>query len=423
MNIVVNNSKCQGEVKIPTSKSDLHRAIFAASLAKGTSIIQNVTLSNDVNATINAFRNLGATITHKDDTLIIEGLKDFENRISNRINCDECGSTLRFIIPILGMFKKEFIIEGSPSLLSRPLDIYEEIYKKQQLKLKKEKHRILLQGQISSGDYVLKGDISSQFVSGLLFYLPLLKEDSSIEIIPPFESESYVNMTIKTLKEFGIEIIKESPLKFIIKGNQEYKPRVYVAEADYSQFAFFAVLGAINGDITCRGLNKSSIQGDKVILDILKSFNVNYEFIDDKITVYKSNDLKGSVIDLSDCPDLGPVCMILSLFSKTPVKIINIKRLRLKESNRVESMVENLRKLNAIIEVHEDYMIVYPSTLKATKEILNSYNDHRIMMSLVVAASKVSGATKITNAACVKKSYINFYKDMQEVGVTLGVYM
>lgn len=423
MNIVVNYSKCNGEVKIPASKSDLHRAIFAASLAKGTSVIRNVTLSNDVNATMNAFRTLGAKITHKDDTLIIEGLQDFESRVSNRINCMECGSTLRFIIPILSMFKKEFIIEGSPTLLSRPLDIYEDIYKKQQLKFKKERDRILVQGQISSGDYVFKGDISSQFVSGLLFYLPLLDKDSSIEIIPPFESESYVNMTLKTLKEFGIEIIRESQYKFIIKGNQEYKPKEYIAEGDYSQFAFFAVLGAINGDITCRGLNQDSIQGDKVILDILKSFNIDYKFIGNKVTIFKSNEIKGSDIDLSDCPDLGPICMILSLFSIKPVKIINIKRLRLKESNRVESMVENLKKLNALIEVHDDYMIVYPSLLKPSKTILNSYNDHRIMMSLVVVASMINGTTKISNAECIKKSYVNFYKDAQEVGVNLGLYM
>lgn len=422
MNIIVHNSKASGEVKIPASKSDMHRAIIAASLANGISVIKNITLSNDINATIKAFEALGAKIDINEDELIIQGIKEFNNPKNTLINCDESGSTLRFIIPILSMFNNEFTLYGSKTLFSRPLNIYEEIYKKQGLNFKLSSNTLTVQGKINPDEYVIKGDVSSQFISGLLFTLPLLNQESKITIIKPFESESYVNMTLKTLKSFGIEIRRISRTEFIIPGNQKYTPRVYEVEGDYSQFAFFAVLGAINGEITCSGLNKDSIQGDRLILDILKSFNVDYHIRNDKITIHKCYEIKGSLIDLSDCPDLGPICMILSLFSLTPVRITNIHRLRLKESNRVDSMIVNLRKLGAQIEAFDNYMIIYPSSLKASKEVLNSFNDHRVMMSLVVLGSMIRGSTLIDNPQCIKKSYVNFYKDIQSLGIEVGLH-
>ena len=182
------------------------------------------------------------------------------------------------------------------------------------------------------------------------------------------------------------------------------------------------VLGAINNDIFLEDMNLNSLQGDNIIIDILRSFNVQVDVNENDILIHKCNNLEGNVVNLSDCPDLGPICMVLSLFSKTPVRITNIQRLKIKESNRVDSMVNNLRKLNAKIDVKEDELIIYPSKLKATKEVLNSYNDHRIMMSLVVLATCIRGYTLIDNPSCVKKSYPDFYRDLQRLGINLGLH-
>ena len=422
MNIIVEKSKCEGRVRVPYSKSYLHRAIIAASLSNGESVINNVTLSKDIEATIETFRKLGATITLKDNSLIIKGIKDFNSVLSMSINCNESGSTLRFLIPILSLFPYSFTLEGTSSLFSRPLDIYQKIYKEQELKFELFEEHLNIEGKLKPGEYVIKGDVSSQFISGLLFALPLLENDSIIHVVKPFESESYVNMTISILSDFGIKIIRKSRYEFYIEGNQKYKPSIYTVERDYSQAAFYMVLGAINNDILLEDMNLNSLQGDNIIIDILRSFNVQVDVNGNDILIHKCNNLEGNVVNLSDCPDLGPICMVLSLFSKTPVRITNIQRLKIKESNRVDSMVNNLRKLNAKIDDKEDELIIYPSKLKATKEVLNSYNDHRIMMSLVVLATCIRGYTLIDNPSCVKKSYPDFYRDLQKLGINLGLH-
>ena len=193
-------------------------------------------------------------------------------------------------------------------------------------------------------------------------------------------------------------------------------------EADFSQFAFFAVLGAINNDLVCKGLNFNSCQGDKAILDILSHFGVKYELSEDKVKVYKCNELHGSFVDLKDCPDLGPIVMVLSLLNEEKVRIVNTKRLLFKESNRVDAIVSNFIKLGADIEVKENEVIISPSVLTSTNEVLDSFNDHRVMMSLVVLSSILNDYTLINNPACVKKSYVNFYKDMNELGVEVGLH-
>ena len=421
MNIKVQKSKAKGEVLLPFSKSDLHRAIISSSLAKGISTISNISLSNDVEVTINALRSLGANIKQEENKLIIQGINNFSKVVSNELNMNESGSTLRFIIPLLSMFDNEFIIMGSSSLFSRPLNVYEDIYINQNLKFQLDNSRLIIKGKLKAGEYLIPGNISSQFISGLLFLLPLLNGDSIIKIIPPFESKSYVDMTVNTLGKFGINIIKKSDLEYMIEGNQEYKACDYEIERDYSQFAFYAVLGAINHDITCKGLNIESLQGDKEILKILESFKVKYTINNNDITIHKAKKLEGELIDLSNCIDLGPILMILSIFNSKPVKIINIERLRLKESNRVEAMVSNLRKMNIKIDIYDNEMIIYPSKIKKCKEHLQSFNDHRVVMALTVLASVIKGNTIIENLECVKKSYINFFKDMQLLGIEIGI--
>ena len=422
MNIIVHNSKCKGEIVIPPSKSDMHRAIISASLSKGKSVIKNVSLSQDIEATINAFKALGASITFKDNTLFIEGI-DFNNVKSSEIDCNESGSTLRFLIPILSVLNKYFKLKGAKKLLSRPLSIYEEIFNDQNLKFNLNEDYLEIEGKIKPNEYIIDGDISSQFVSGLLFSLPLLDKDSIIKVKEPFESESYVNMTLRTLSKFGINIKRENKNEFYVYGNQEYKACNYNVEADFSQFSFYAVLGALNNDLVCKGLNFDSCQGDKVILDILTHFGVKYEIENDEIKIYKCSELNGSFIDLKDCIDLGPIVMVLSLFSDSSVKIINTRRLIFKESNRVDAIVSNFIKLGANIDVNENEVIIHPSLLTAKEDfVLDSFNDHRVMMALVVLSSILNDYTIISDASCVKKSYVNFYKDMLSIGIEVGLH-
>ena len=421
MNIIVHNSKCNGEINITPSKSDMHRAIICSALSKGKSVINNVTLSLDIEATINAFKVLGANISFVDNTLFVEGI-DFNNIKGNEIECNESGSTLRFLIPILSVLNKSFILKGSNKLLSRPLDVYKNIYSEQGLKFNLNDDYLEIEGKIKPSVYEIEGDISSQFISGLLFSLPLLDNDSIIKVKEPFESESYVNMTLKTLSDFGIKVKRVNKNEFIVYGNQEYKSCVYNVEADFSQFAFFAVLGAINNDLVCKGLNFNSCQGDKVILDILSHFGVNYEINEDEVKIYKCNELHGSFVDLKDCVDLGPIVMVLSLLNEEKVRIVNTRRLLFKESNRVDAIVSNFIKLGADIEVKENEVIISPSVLTSTKEVLDSFNDHRVMMSLVVLSSVLNDYTLINNPSCIKKSYVNFYKDLNSLNIEVGLH-
>ena len=422
MNIIVHNSKCKGEIVIPPSKSDMHRAIISASLSKGKSVIENVTKSLDIETTINAFKALGASITFSNNTLFIEGI-DFNNIEPSEIDCNESGSTLRFLIPILSVLNKHAKLKGTKKLLSRPLGVYEKIFNDQNLKFNLNEDYLEIEGKIKPNEYIIEGDISSQFVSGLLFSLPLLDKDSIIKVKEPFESESYVNMTLRTLSKFGINIKRVNKNEFYVYGNQEYKACNYKVEADFSQFSFYAVLGALNNDLVCKGLNFDSCQGDKVILDILTHFGVKYEIKNDEIKIYKCSELSGSFIDLKDCIDLGPIVMVLSLFSEESVRIINTRRLLFKESNRVDAIVSNFIKLGANIDVDENEVIIHPALLTAKDDVvLDSFNDHRVMMALVVLSSVLNDYTIISDANCVKKSYVNFYKDMLSVGIEVGLH-
>ena len=407
---------------IPPSKSDMHRAIISASLSKGRSVIKNVIKSQDIDATIDAFKTLGASITFEDNTLFIEGI-DFNNVEPCEIDCNESGSTLRFLIPILSVLNKHAKLKGAKKLLSRPLSVYEKIFNDQNLKFNLNEDYLEIEGKIKPNEYIIEGDISSQFISGLLFSLPLLDSDSIIKVKEPFESESYVNMTLRTLNMFGINIKRVSKNEFYIYGNQEYKACNYKVEADFSQFSFYAVLGALNNDLVCKGLDFNSCQGDKVILDILTHFGVKYEINNDEIKIFKCHELSGSFVDLKDSIDLGPIVMVLSLFSDKSVKIINTRRLFFKESNRVDAIVSNFIKLGANIDVNENEVIIYPSLLTVKEDnILNSFNDHRVMMALVVLSSVLNDYTLISDASCVKKSYVNFYKDMLSIGIEVGLH-
>lgn len=417
MNIKIYPSKVSGSIKIPPSKSMAHRAIICASLSDGISKISNVDFSEDILTTIEGMQKLGAKIEISKNSLIIKGITGFKKIEDNIINCNESGSSLRFFIPIFSMLDQEIIFLGKNRLMDRPQEIYKEIFLNQNLKFIQEDKKIKINGKLKPNIYEIKGDISSQFISGLMFILPILNKDSIIKIIPPFESISYVKLTIDMLKKFGIDIIFLDEYRIKIKGNQKYKPTNYSIEGDYSQLGFFAVLGAINNDITCLNLDIKSNQGDKQIIDILKDAGVKIDILENGYKFYKSK-LNSIEVDLKNCPDLGPILMVLGCFIEN-FKITNAGRLRYKESDRIMAMEMELKKLGVEISSTENEIFIYGKKDFKINNLLYSHKDHRIAMSLSILATVLEKEIIISEAECINKSYPNFYEDLEKLGVKI----
>ncbi len=408
-------SKVHGQITIPPSKSMAHRAIICASLAKGTSTITNVSYSEDILATLHGMEQLGAIIKRQKDAIQITGIADFKQCKSDTIFCNESGSTLRFFIPIFSLCEKKIIFTGKERLLKRPQTIYEEIFHKQGLRYQQSAESITICGPLKSTHYELEGNISSQFISGLLFALPLLEEDSTIHIKEPFESASYVDLTLEMLQHFGIEVTYQDKNTLYIKGNQTYQANDYHVEGDYSQLAFFAVLAAINNDLDVNGVNASSKQGDQVILSILKKATIPVEPLSYGYHI-SCKEFKGNEIDLQNCPDLGPILCVLAMYAKGTTRIYNAQRLRYKESDRIAAMESELKKCGVQISTTESEIIINGKNNYAGDVVLHAHNDHRIVMSLCVAATLFHQSIIIDGVEAINKSYPDFFEDFKRIG-------
>lgn len=408
------------EIMIPPSKSMAHRAIICAALSKGTSTIQNIDYSDDILATISGMEQLGAKIQREKDMLRIEGISDLNHLASSSVDCNESGSTLRFFIPIFSLSGRPVTFTGRNRLLKRPQGIYETIFRERGLTFEQREDQILVQGALPAGNYVLDGNVSSQFITGLLFALPLLENDSTITIRPPFESRSYILLTLEVMKTFGVtaSFLDENTLH--IPGGQRYQPQTYTVEGDFSQLAFFAVLGAAGRAVRCIGMHKDSKQGDRAILSILEKAGASIAVEEDGY-VFHQSDLKGNRISIGDCPDLGPILTVLAMYSKGKTLICDAQRLRYKESDRIAAMEAELKKLGVAISTTEgEIEIDGKMSYKADTE-LYGHKDHRIVMSLAVAAVCGDFPVVINGAECINKSYPGFFKDLEKTGVKVEV--
>ncbi|WP_304340221.1 3-phosphoshikimate 1-carboxyvinyltransferase [Metaclostridioides mangenotii] len=441
-------SELNGQVIVPPSKSMSHRAIICASLASGTSIIENIDFSDDINSTIKAMKILGAEITVEGKSLYIQGIKskemvrkfeykkqvqdkeqfqicnydltneniNFEKNIPT-VDCSESGSTLRFIIPIFSALSKPARYIGRGNLGKRPLSIYYKIFDDQNIRyeFKSEELDLTVLDNLKPGEFYIEGNVSSQFISGLIFALPLLNGDSKIYITTEFESKPYLDLTILVLKSFGIDIENKGYREFTIKGNQEYKNCNYRVEGDYSQGAYFLCANALGSDISLSGLKEDSLQGDKRIIGILDSMGTSSKFVDDKLYNI-SRELTGTTIDASQCPDIIPVLSLVATLSKGETKIVNAHRLKLKECDRLEATRLELLKLGGDIEATEDSLII--KGIDKLRGGINvwSHNDHRIAMMLSIASCFCEEEIVICDSECISKSYPNFYKDFMELG-------
>lgn len=413
-------SKLKGEVKIPPSKSMAHRAIICAALSDGLCIIENIDYSDDIIATIDAMNSLGATIVkYKHHIEVIGAFGNVKKAKETRIiDCNESGSTLRFLVPISLLFEGSSKFIGRGNLGKRPLTTYYNIFDNQGIEYSYEKENLnlIVNGKLQPGTFEVEGNVSSQFITGLLFTLPLLKEDSKIVITTEMESKGYIDLTLRAMNDFGIEIINNNYKEFIIKGNQKYNARNYRVEGDYSQAAFFLCADSLGNDVLCKDLDLNSLQGDKEIIDILERMNVVFNANDTGVMGITKDELVSTVIDGSQCPDIIPVLTAVAALSKGTTEIINAGRLRIKECDRLAAVTSELNKLGANIVEKEDGLIVTGvEKLQGGVEVW-SHKDHRIAMTLAIASTRCEEPIIIQDYECIAKSYPHFFDDFKALG-------
>lgn len=402
-----------GTVNVPPSKSDVHRAIICAAMANGVSRISPVALSNDIKATIGCIKALGADAVLENNVLTVDGTNMYKNKTA-LLDCGESGSTLRFFIPIAAVGNVNATFVGKGKLPQRPIGIFTEALPKAGTVCKTDGGLPLeIKGQLKSGIFEIPGNVSSQFITGLLLALPILEGDSEIVLTSPLESVGYIAMTIRTMKQFGVNI-QATEKGWHIKGGQSYKTCDYTTDGDWSQAAFFMVLGAIGGKVTVKGVAKDSTQGDKKCAEILARFGAKVTQLDNEVTVEKG-ELKAITIDASQIPDLVPVLSVCAAFAEGTTKIINAERLRIKECDRLKATAELLNNLGGKVkELSDGLEITGVSSLKGGN--VNGYNDHRIVMSAAVCAARSDEDITATFAMSINKSYPDFYIDYNSIG-------
>lgn len=393
MEVKISNSSLNGAVTAPPSKSAAHRALICSYLSGG----------GTVKPIINS-RDMAATVG------IIESLKNNESIL----DCIESGSTMRFMIPVAASLGRNVEFVGQGSLLKRTVGEFAELLPIHGVNV--ETNGCLpfkISGQLRNGSFEVSGDVSSQYVTGLLLALANLQGDSAVIMKTPLQSKPYVDMTVKVMADYGVNV-RETDFGYLIKGGQKFKRLDYIVEGDWSQAAFFLVAGAIGGNVTVKGLDFNSAQGDKDIVDVIKKFGGNVERGEDSVTCI-AGELTGADIDASDIPDLVPIIAVLASYAKGKTVISGAERLRFKESDRIESVATNLKAMGVDVTQTPDGMIINGGKgLKGAK--LKGYNDHRIVMSFSVAGLFAQGETVIDEAESINKSYPSFFEDYNMLG-------
>lgn len=399
MDIRISPSRLAGSVNIPASKSCAHRALICAALADGVSHISGVTFSKDIEATINAMSALGASFEADGDSITVRGVTDIPSYAD--IDCNESGSTLRFVMPIASVLGTDSVFHGRGRLPERPIDIYKRELGRNGVRFVTESMPYELTGRLKGGRFEVEGNVSSQFITGLLFALPLCEEDSEIVLTSHLESRPYVDITLDILKRFGIEIT-ETDSGFTVSGGQKYAPHDEKVEGDYSQAAFFYVANAMGSGVMMNNLAPDSVQGDRRIEDIIARSGKNAEII-------------GFEEDCSDIPDLVPILSVLGAYGKQRSVIYNAERLRIKESDRLAACADMLGRLGGNVTVTSDGLIIEPNGSLHGGEV-DSFGDHRIVMAAAIAALGATGDVIIHGAEAAEKSYPDFFRDYTLLG-------
>ncbi len=386
----------RGTAAAPPSKSAAHRMLLCAGFSRGESAIRGISDNEDVCATVDCLTALGAEIERAGDTLRTRGCVP-EGADPITLPCRECGSTLRFLIPPALLRTGETHFIGSPTLFARPLIVYDALCRERGLTFDLHETSLTVRGRLECGAFTVPGNVSSQFVSGLLFALPMVKGESRLCVTPPVESRPYIDMTLETIRRFGIDVREAQENVFVIPGGQTYRSGDYTVEGDWSNAAFLDALNLFGGSVTVTGLRTDSLQGDKVYRDYFAALDAGHP-----------------VLDLSDCPDLGPVCMAVAA-AKHGATFHGTRRLRIKESDRCDAMARELIKCGVTCDIGDDTMEIPGGMLHAPDVPLYGHNDHRIVMALSVLLTLIGGS--IEGAEAVRKSFPDFFKRLSLLGI------
>lgn len=409
MEVKITPKKLIGRVSAPSSKSASHRVMIAAALAGGVSELSSISSSKDIEATAAAMTAFGANVYCDDGIYTVMGIKEPAEKAV--VDCGESGSTLRFIIPIAAALGCECEFHGSGKLPERPITPYIRELGKHGVTITREEGVMpfSMRGKLTGGEYELEGNISSQFITGLLFALPLCEENSVIRLTSRLESKPYVDMTLDALKLFGIEVgedIGENGFPvYTVKGGQKYQSSNCTVEGDYSQAAFFYVATALGSEVTVKNLNENSVQGDKKILEIIDK--IGYNKINGRLSAFTA--------DVSDIPDLVPILTVLGCFTDGTSRIIGAERLKIKECDRLAAISEAINNIGGKVKVCGDSLEIEPVE-KFRGGKVEGFNDHRIVMATAIASTMAEGEIIITDAEAVQKSYPNFWNDFRSLG-------
>ena len=402
MRVKITPGTASGKIKAPPSKSMAHRMLICAAMCDGVSTVRGISDCEDVQATLDCLKALGIRADIEGDTVTVYGKRFCELSADGPLPCRESGSTLRFLIPPTLLSGKTTMFTGERGLMSRPMSVYEGLCRARDMIFITDGDSITVKGPLPSGEYTVVGNVSSQFISGLLFALPNLTGDSRIKITPPIESRSYIDMTVEALKLFGVEAVWENEYTLYIRGAQEYKPSDVTVEGDYSGAAFPEALNLFGSEVSVTGLNPDSIQGDRV-------YKRYYGMLERGVPT----------LHIGDCPDLGPVLFAVAA-GKNGGIFSGTKRLKIKESDRAAAMAAELKKFGASVTVYEDKVVVFPAAFHKPKEPLLGHNDHRIVMSLAILLTVTGG--EIVGAEAINKSYPAFFDHLRALGVGVEEY-
>ena len=401
MKVEIRPGLARGTVAAPPSKSYAHRLMLCAALAQGTSTVRGVAQSEDMGATLDCISSLGAQYALDGDILTVRGTSE-PLKEGTCFPCRESGSTLRFFLPLALVKGSGAVFTGTRRLMERGVSVYETLFAEKSIVLQKSSESLTVSGRLTPGTYTLRGDVSSQFVTGLLFALPLLDSASVLQVLPPVESRPYIDITLDAMRIFGVTVTEGPENTFHIPGGQSYRPMDVTVEGDWSNAATLLVLNELGGDVTVTGLHTDSLQGDRVCVEYLRRLS-NPE----------------AVLDLSGCPDLGPVLFAVAAANHGAV-FTGTRRLKIKESDRAQVMAEELKKFGVFAEVEENTVRIPAGGIKTPDTILHGHTDHRVIMALSLLASQVGGV--IIDAEAVRKSYPDFFRDLKRLGleVTYG---
>ncbi|HCK88630.1 MAG TPA: 3-phosphoshikimate 1-carboxyvinyltransferase [Erysipelotrichaceae bacterium] len=402
-------------IHLPASKSQVHRALITAALTEGTTVIRNVTYGNDIRATIRLLRHFGAEILDETDRIIVKGVSrpvfDYQE-----LECGESASTLRFLIPLAALSGDDAVFVCEGRLHERPQTVYEKLFEEKGLRFEQEGNRICVRGPLQGGIYEVRGDVSSQFISGLLFALPLCEEDSEIRILPPFESAPYADMTLRFLQKSGIDAERDG-LIIRIKGSQKYHAADFEAEGDESQAAFAAMIPFVSDiPVTISGMPHHDGQADHALTGILRNMGADIQRTEDGYRMEPSS-LHGITASLADCPDLGPALFALASLAEGTSVFTDGRRLRIKECDRIAAMEEEMRKLGCVIDSTTDTVTVTGRTEIRGGAVLSSHRDHRVTMALSMLALAGEIPSVIEGSEAVDKSWPDFYHVMTKAKV------